>query len=187
MKKLTLLLALIVCVTVGSVYAAWIYTGTSLDAINPGLTHGMTTATTDAKIGTLAVVDNGITIEIDQATATDYHANLLISGSITVSFTPNLGAPEEVVNNAVPAQMTILVTNPQSYDETPIYKLNTPSSVDLVWEKQTDGSFLATVSASQIDAILDLGGEFVLDTHAKYQAFDAQRSQITLTAQFSQK
>jgi len=188
MKKLTLLLALIVCVTVGSVYAAWIYTGSTVSVAERPLSHGMATATTNGDIGILTVVHNDIDIKIDQTAVGDYRAKLVITGSIQVKFTPNDGAPEDAVNNAVPAQMTVYATNVNEnlYEGSPIYVINTPS-VDLTWVKQTDGTFLATVDAGTIDSMLDLGGEFVLETHARWQAFDALEKKITLNAQFSKK
>ena len=188
MKKLTLLLALIVCVTVGSVYAAWIYTGSTVSTADRTLSHGMATATTDGDIGILKVVHNDIDVKIDQTAVGDYRANLVITGSIQVSFTPNDGAPADAVNNAVPAQIALYVKNADAnlYEGSPIYVISTPS-VDLTWEKQTDGTFLATVDAATIDSMLDLGAEFVLETHAKWQTFHDLEENITLTAQFSKK
>ena len=188
MKKLTLLLALIVCVTVGSVYAAWIYTGSTVSTADRTLSHGMATATTDGDIGTLKVVHNDIDIKIDQTATGDYRAKLVITGSIQVSFTPNDGAPADAVNNAVPAQIALYAKNTDTnlYEGSPIYVVN-GGPVDLSWEKQADGTFLATVDAATIDSMLDLGAEFVLETHAKWQAFHNLEENVTLTAQFSKK
>ena len=197
MKKLTLLLALIVCVTVGSVYAAWICTGSTVSTADRTLSHGMATATTDGDIGTLKVVHNDIDIKIDQTAVGDYRANLVITGSIQVSFTPNDGAPADAVNNAVPAdavnnavpaQIALYAKNTDTnlYEGSPIYVVN-GGPVDLSWEKQADGTFLATVDAATIDSMLDLGAEFVLETHAKWQAFHDLEENVTLTAQFSKK
>jgi hypothetical protein len=188
MKKLTLLVALIVCVTVGSVYAAWIYTGSTVSTADRTLSHGMATATTDGDIGILTVVHNDVDIKIDQTAVGNYLANLVITGSIQVRFTPNDGAPSDAVNNAIPAQMSLYAKNLDTnmYEGSPIYAI-IDESVDLVWEKQADGTFLATVDAATIDGMLDLGAAFELETHAKWQTFHDLEEKITLTAQFSKK
>ena len=189
MKKLSVLILLILCVTVGGAYAAWSYTGSTVSSVDRTISHGMTTATTDGDVGLLKIVSNDVDVAIDQTAEENYLAKLVITGSITVSFTPYPGAPEDVKNNGISAAATLYTKNADvnKYEEKEIYVSPVGSAVDLVWEKQLDGSFLATVSASQIDSLLDLGSDFVLDTHAKYVAFHALEENITLTVVFSQK
>ncbi len=190
MKKISVLIALILCVTIGGVYAAWIYTGSTVSVADRTLSHGMATATTDGDVGILKVVHNDIDIKIDQTAVGDYRANLVITGSITVSFTPNDGAPENVINNAVPAKCALYIKNADTnlYGGSHIYVLTTVPYIDLAWgEKKADGSFEATVDAADIDSLIDLGAEFVLDTHAEWTEFHALEENITITAQFSQK
>jgi len=188
-KKISILITLILCVTIGGVYAAWAYTGTNVSSVDQTVSHGMTTATTDSDVGVLEVVHNDVNVVIDQTAVGNYLAKLVITGSITVKFTPNLGAPTEVVNNAIPAKATLYTKNAAEniYEGSEIYVSPTDSYVDLVWEKQLDGSFEATVSAAEIDTLLDLGANFVLDTHAKYEAFHNLEENVTLSIQFSQK
>ena len=189
MKKISVLITLILCVTIGGVYAAWAYTGSTVSSVDRTVSHGLTTATTDGDVGILEVVHNDVDVSIDQTAVGNYLAKLVITGSITVKFTPNAGAPTDVVNNAISAKATLYTKNAaaNAYEGSEIYVSPADSYVDLVWEKQTDGSFLATVSAAEIDTLLDLGADFVLDTHAKYQAFHSLEENVTLTVQFSQK
>lgn len=189
MKKISLIVLLIMCVTIGGVYAAWSYTGSTVSTTDRTLSHGMATATTDGDVGLLKVVHNDIDVKIDQTAPGNYLANLVITGSVTVSFTPNAGAPESVVNDAIAAQATIYTKNADTnmYEGKEIYVSPAGSHIDLVWEKQLDGSFLATVNANDIAEILQLGGEFVLDTHAKYQTFHALEENVTLTILFAAK
>lgn len=188
MKKISVLIALILCVTIGGVYAAWIYTGSTVSVAERTVSHGMATATTEGDVGILKVVHNDADIKIDQTAVGNYLANLVITGSITVSFTPNPGAPDNVVENAVPAQCILSLGNIDAnlYDGKPIYSV-TGAGIDIVWEKQDDGTFTGNVTAAQIDSVLDLGDVFELDTHAKWTAFHALEKNITITAQFSQK
>ena len=188
MKKISVLVMLILCVTIGGVYAAWSYTGTTVSTAERTLSHGMATATTEGDVGILKVIHNDIDIKIDQTATGNYNANLVITGSIQVSFTPNPGAPDDVVDNAVSAKCVLSVNNADAnpYEGNPIY-VASADEIDLVWEKQDDGTFLATVSAAQVDSILDLGATFNLDTHEKWTEFHALEKNITITAQFSQK
>ena len=189
MKKISVLITLILCVTIGGVYAAWAYTGSTVSSVDRTVSHGLTTATTDGDVGIFEVIHNDVDVAIDQTAAGNYLAKLVITGSIAVKFTPNAGAPTDVVNNAISAKATLYTKNAaeNAYEGSEIYVSPADSYVDLVWEKQTDGSFLATVSAAEIDTLLDLGADFVLDTHAKYQAFHSLEENVTLTVQFSQK
>ena len=189
MKKISVLITLILCVTIGGVYAAWAYTGSTVSSVDRTVSHGLTTATTDGDVGILEVVHNDVDVSIDQTAEGNYLAKLVITGSITVKFTPNAGAPTDVVNNAISAKATLYTKNAaaNAYEGSEIYVSPADSYVDLVWEKQLDGSFLATVTAAEIDTLLDLGADFVLDTHAKYQAFHGLEENVTLTVQFSQK
>jgi len=88
MKKLTLLVALILCVTIGGVYAAWTYTGNTMGTASRSLSHGMATATTEGNVGLYKIEHNDIDIKIDQTAPENYTAKLVITGSVTVSFTP---------------------------------------------------------------------------------------------------
>ena len=188
MKKISVLMALILCVTIGSVYAAWSYTGTTVSSVDRTISHGMTTATTDGDVGIMPIVDNNVDVAVDQTAVGNYLAKLVITGSVTVKFTPNPGAPENVINNAIDAEANVYIQNAAAnmYNGAEIY-VATDNVVELVWEKQTDGTFLATVTGDQIDTLLDLGADFILDTHAKYQAFHALEEKLTLSIIFSQK
>ena len=189
MKKIPVLIMLILCVTFGSVYAAWIYTGQSVSSVDRTISHGMTTATTDGDVGIIEVINNTVDIAIDQTAPGNYLAKLSITGEITVRFTPNPGAPEDIVNNAIAVCATLYTKNAaeNKYEDTEIYVSPEGSFVDLVWEKQDNGSFLATVNAGEIDSMLDLGGDFVLDTHAKYNTFHNLEENITLSLLFAKK
>ncbi len=188
MKRLSILVALILCVTIGGVYAAWLYTGSTVSSVDRTISHGLTTATTDGDVGIFRVKSNTVDIAIDQTAEDNYLAKLVITGQVVVSFTPNPGAPEDVINNAVSAVATVYTKNAEAnlYDGSPIYSSPAGSKVALVWEKLPDGTFEATITAEQIDTLLDLGAEFVLDSHADYLAFHELEENITITLAISQ-
>ena len=80
MKKISVLITLILCVTIGGVYAAWAYTGSTVSSVDKTVSHGMTTATTDGDVGILEVVQNDVDVSIDQTAVGNYLAKLVITG-----------------------------------------------------------------------------------------------------------
>ena len=188
MKKITTLIALILCVTIGGVYAAWTYTGNTVSSVDRTVSHGLTTTILDGDVGLLQIVSNSADIAIDQTDVGNYTAKLVVTGEIVVKFTPNTGADQAVLDNAVPVKATLYTKNAESnlYEGAPIYVSPADSYVDIAWEKQEDGTFLGTLSAAQIDTLIDLGGSFYLDTLTEYNAFHALEENITLTVMFSQ-
>lgn len=184
MKKLSTLIALILCVTIGGVYATWTYTGSTITSVDRTLSHGMAASVTEGDVGVFEITNNNVDISIDQTAAGNYSAKLVITGGVTVTFTPNAGAPEDVINNAIPTHAVIYTKNAEAnkYEGSEIYvKNSTTSEIDLSWVKGSDGKFTANITAEQIDSLLDLGADFVLDTEAKYQEFHALEEGVTIT------
>lgn len=89
MKKLSLLISLILCVTIGGVYAAWHYAGTSAGGVHHHINNiSLADINTETTIGTYSVKDgdDNVLIQIDQKSqvvgAYDYDTVLKITGSI---------------------------------------------------------------------------------------------------------
>lgn len=105
MKKLSILIALCLLVTVGGVYATWSYaTGTVASAeTTPTISlSGLGTATDK---GTIAVTLDGASIVIDQADAA-YNPKLVTAGSVKATFTPAAGASANVLDG-IKAKYTV--------------------------------------------------------------------------------
>lgn len=164
MKKLSALIALFLCVTIGGVYATWTYAGN--DDINDALYEAKVTvadAVYSGANGTFKVESN-LVLEIDQANI--HHEAVLnfkpqTEGDtiyLKVTFTPNKGvASDDIVNNAVPAELYFTTTTAMeytidadgNYDATgtavEVFKFTNPSNNRLdntfTWTKQADGTF----------------------------------------------
>ena len=106
MKKLSLLLAAALCVTIGGVYATWNYAQKTATSVESKLSAQLE-LTADAEKGSIAVDANNLTLVIDDIGAADYVAELVFSASLSVSFTPAVGADEVVAQQGVPLQITI--------------------------------------------------------------------------------
>lgn len=187
MKKLSLLVALALLITVSGVYAVWTYGGGTMNGVNTELSHGMATATTDANAGHMEITNNSVMITIDQKASNDYTAVLHLQGSITVTFTPHAGASDTIKAQALPAEAVLSTTGVAEYMGTKIYKVDS-TAIPLVWgEKKGDGTFDAVITADQIDSHLDLNANFVLDTHAEYLAFQAEEDNADILITFQPK
>lgn len=187
MKKLSLLIALCMLVSIGGVYAVWTYAGANVSSVDRTLNHGLTAANSDTAAGTFAFVNNNIDIAIDPTEEGGYIAGLVITGSVEVKFTPSAGASDNVKNNAVPAEAVIYLTDSATnmYGGKEIYVVK-DEPIALTWTSNGDGTFTATITADQIKSILSLNGEFVLDTLAKYDAFHDVEEHVVISIKIQQ-
>ncbi len=179
MKKLSALIAMLLCVTIGGVYAAWTYAGTN-DIADVYYETKVTIA--DVQLtganGTYKIESN-LVITVDQRDANHYAK--LVYGSnndsdpyLKVTFTPSANAPDDVKKNAVDSELYFgySTTTPMQYkiDEygnysesgTPIniFVLNPTSNGNLDknidWVKESDGTFTYTLQVSQIENMIKL-------------------------------
>ena len=97
MKKLGLLIAMILCVTIGGVYAAWVYPQS--DDVADVTHHTILTlpdATFSGTYGTYAVTpSDDFAMTIDPEAGTTHTTALYITGSITISLNQTLLQPQK--------------------------------------------------------------------------------------------
>ncbi len=192
MKKLTLLIALLLCVTITGVYAAWTYAGTN-DIADAFAEAKVTIA--DAELtganGTYKIESN-LVLTIDQAN-NDHEAKLVFSSNnsdpvyLKITFTPAQNAPQTIKDNAVPSELYFGVTTAMQYkmdaegnyseDGTPvdIFEFANPGNDELdnliIWEKQSDGTFTCTFDQDYLESQIALSQTFVLDLKSEHDAF----------------
>ena len=192
MKKLSLLIALCMLLTIGGVYATWSYVG-STDIIDAYAESKVTI--TDAIIeGTYGIykIDSNLVLTVDQAN--DNHEAELVFGSnndqpvyLTVTFTPSVNAPKAIKENAVESELYFGVTTPMQYkmdadgnyseSGTPvdIFKFKNSGNGELdnefTWTKNDDGTFTYTLDAEALKKEISLSQTFVLDVRAEHDAF----------------
>lgn len=199
MKKLSILIALILCATIGGVYAAWTYAGT--DDIADAYSEAKITIT-DAELsganGTYKIESN-LVLWVDQADSNHYAKLVFESNNssdifLTVTFTPSVNAPDNIKENAVPSEfyfttstaMTYSVDAQGNYKEdgtaVPILVFSNPSdgvfSKNFEWTKQSNGTFTYTLDQAALEGMITLnqdvngtGKTFRLDTKAEHDAF----------------
>lgn len=192
MKKLSLLIALCMLLTVGGVYATWTYTqatDVADEAVNMSLNLG--TVAYIGTYGTYSINQDSLKLTIDPKAGTTHTTALTVSGEVVITFTPNTYAPEEVKQDAVASTFAFTLANPSwLYDDDttdgeaakPIVVLAHPEAHNITWTKQGDGSFTMTLDAAAIAEHIQLT-EFNLDTKSDYDAYNTVLGQgsIVLT------
>ena len=196
MKKLSILIALILCATIGGVYATWNYAETT--DITDGYYEIKATiadAVMEGANGTYTVTSNAVII-IDDAN-NDKEAELVFkSNSVTdpneevfvkITFTPAAHATPEIKQNAVESEIYYGVTSEMkapvdangNYSETGTLKdifvfsnvKNGTLEPNVVWNENGDGGFEYTLDKAALEDAIKLNGKFILNTKADHDAF----------------
>ena len=192
MKKLTLLLALMLVVTIGGVYATWSYAGTNDIADAYAETKvTITDAVLTGANGTYAIESN-LVIHVDQKND-DHEAELVFASNngdpifLKVTFVPSASAPQDIKNNAVPSElyfgtttdMTYKIDGDGNYDAngtpTKILKFKNESDGNFSEHRtrspEADGSFTDTLDEAALKEQIQLSRTFVLDIKGEHDAF----------------
>lgn len=114
-KKLGVVAALAMIVTVGGVYAQWSYSQAPAGGMGGTKAIELSGVSTTTKTGVINVNTDHFTIEIDDADK-DYYGELVLSGTVTVTFTPNPGVDEDVENQGIPMQMVLSSANGVNFE-----------------------------------------------------------------------
>ena len=182
-RVLSLLIALAILITVGGVYATWLYAETDMTAVHGHIgSFGLASAEINNSKGTFTVDASSAHLVIDQNSANDYTAKLSATGNIVVKFTPST-----IFSNSNPDLTTFnveyaLVTDnadPTNYkandgtgEKALFTKFDTATQTTLPLVKTGD-FYTATVDASVLLDLIQIN-TFELDTYTKYTAFSAQ-------------
>ena len=183
MKKLTTIIALALVLTIGGVYAAWNYFqgGASGATAQPRI--GMATVSYNGEKGSITADTTALTLLVDDMSTVagsgvnkQHTAGLTGVGQITINFTANPGADQDVMDNGIKMQATITITKVNDQSD---YNGKEALSVSADASKTTfllnNGVACKTTTIDYqtiIDAlVLYEGEELILDTKAKYDAF----------------
>lgn len=185
MKKLSLLIALCMLLTIGGVYATWSYVGTT-DIIDAYSESKVTIADAVSE-GTYGIykVESNLVLTVDQAND-NHEAELVFESNngqpvyLKVTFTPNAHAPQAIKESAVPSELYFGVTTPMQYavdDQTTVdiftFKNAGNGVLDhtFTWTKNADGTFTYELDADALKEEISLSQTFVLDVKAEHDAF----------------
>lgn len=118
MKRLGLIIAMALVLTVGGVYATFNYAQDNVDPVNATLTKAIAGTNTETAKGTIAIDASGFTIRVDDKGVLENgegNGTLVTGyrnqGTVKVTFTPAKGADETVTNEGVTLKLTISFSN----------------------------------------------------------------------------
>ncbi len=197
MKKLSLLIAMILFVTIGGVYATWTYTqNTDVADETVNMTMNLTDVAYSGSYGTYKIDTSDVKMTIDPKPGTTHITALTIKGDIVITFTPNSVAPQEVKENGVESTFQFGLTNASwtfndEEDATnaesakPIVTLTHAEAESIDWgTPASNGVFTFVISAEDLAGHISLT-EFNLDTKAKYDLFNSALGQGQITISVS--
>lgn len=178
MKKLSILIALMLCITIGGVYATWTYTQTTDVADESvGAAMNLTGVAYAGSYGTYEIDKSTLALTIDPKSGSTHTTALHVAGEIVVTFTPSNVAPVEIKDHGVPTTFSFALSNNNwtfddnhGYGSKKIISLNHTGTHNVVWVPEEDGTFTFTLDAAAIAEHLNLT-EFVLDTKTLYDAY----------------
>ena len=180
MKRFAILMALILCVTVGGVFANWVYTEGTTASVEDNITFGMSPATSTTTRGVFTVGDNNLTMHIDQKAQKDYTAVLVIDGQVTFTFTPDenydMGGFAATYELSLPVGSNVFANtyDGSSYagdtagEKSIIKKFDTTAQTLTFTDANADGVYEATVTDDMIKSLIELN-DFSLDTYAEWE------------------
>lgn len=98
-KKLSMLAAMALCVTVGGVYATWIYATQAVPTAYATMSITLTGTSTGGQAGTLTIAGTNVGLKIDDPADGGIHQAALqydATGKFTITFTPNANAESDI-------------------------------------------------------------------------------------------
>ena len=182
MRKLSILIALILCVTIGGVYATWTYPGNSIGNVSQDIGNNMAAVTFEGAYGEYNVQSNTLALVIDKA-ANSYDTELKYEGSLVFTFTPHDNIDGTQLAAALGA--TVSVTGADldlaKYEgndiwqlaATPSFTLNAANNGDWTYTNNNNTKiYTCEIECSELEEIITMARVFTLNNHSAYHTFD---------------
>ena len=187
MKRLSLIIALALVVTIGGVFAVWHYDRGEV-SLEISRSATMAAIQSDTSKGVIAIVDsepNNLKFLVDDIDTKDYIAALVPSGSITVKFSPAANADQVVINNGIKMKATVTLQGEKhQYDSKDIFTVKATNSFELNNGVATKDNVVIT--AEQIANCLTFVDGVVLDSYEDNVAFENAMKTYTIVVTISE-
>ena len=120
MKKLSLLIALCMLLSIGGVYATWVYTDATMEPAHHHLALNMASVTSNVNKGSIVVLAaaegaSTLKITLDDLDERDHVAEAVINGHIDIIFLPNASVSQDVAERGVELQIEVMQKTPVQY------------------------------------------------------------------------
>lgn len=185
MRKLSLLIALALIVTISGVYAAWNYSQGATAANEITREINMAQVVTSGNKGTISAAPTNVAFLVDNGG--EYKTVLKGTGHFDITFAPNQGADESVTASGIKMIATITVgvksgaTNLTYNGVVPITEKE-ENEIDLT---PNGPSLTAKLEVTDILECIELA-DVVLDTHAKNVAYHSILANYTIVITVSE-
>ena len=177
MKKLSLLIALCILLTIGGVYATWIYSGNQIDAQTTPFVSKMGGLDHEGNSGSYTFTENSLEFSVEpDSQDTKITTIAWNNGSITLVFTPKGDINDTMLANALNATLTVELASSSAgeYKGETIYTVDPAFALvltDTDWTNHNDGQYYTyTITAAEIQDAISIG-EFHLPSEDDYNDF----------------
>ena len=186
MKKLSLLIALMLCVTIGGVYATWSYAGTNDIADQYAEVKATLTPISYMGESGTYVIETNLVLTIDDPDESDHVAELVYGSNndaapyIKVTFTAADHASPAIKAGAVESEIYFKTSTTMEYKNSQgttvdIFKFSNPGDGELNnvfdWTPAGTNVFTYTMDLAAIQDAIQLNDTFILGTPTEYEAF----------------
>lgn len=179
MKKLSLLIALCMLLTISGVYATWIYSGNLIDTQTEPFVSKMGGLDHTGNSGSYSFTANSLDFAVEPDSQ-DTKITTIVwgTGSMTLVFTPKGDINDAMLAKALTATLTVEQASSTlgEYDDTDVYTIAENFKVSLTsenWTSHNDGEYYTyTITAATIKDAISIG-QFHLPTEDEYVAFKA--------------
>ncbi len=179
MKKFSLLIALCILLSIGGVYATWIYSGNQIDAQTTPFVSKMGGLDHEGNSGSYTFTENSLEFSVEPDSQDTKITTLVwTDGTIKLVFTPKGDINDAMLNKALSATLTVELASSTAgtYDGEDIYTIDSNFKVVLTstdWTEHNDGEYYTyTITADTIDDAISIGS-FHLPSEDDYTNFKA--------------
>ena len=169
-KLISIAIALALTLTVGGVYASFIYSQATPDAVSTNWqTNVISEAVTTGKKGTITVTVNTLTLKVDNKA--DNKTGLdKITGILQANFIPATGADADVITNGIAWGVKITFTNNTFRSQNILTTTTTGATWNNVALNSGAKSLSVTIDEAALTGLIDVT-EFELPTYSDYLAY----------------
>lgn len=192
-RRLTVAIVMALVLTVGGVYATFVYAQNTPDAKASSFKSNVIgDVDTTEKKGEITLGTNTLTLKVDggdtSSSSTKNHTvSSSFTGSVTATFTPAENADEDVQDNGIAWKITITIGGTNAYDDgqgAGEQTILTLTKTDVVLNNGAK-SKTVTVNAADIKDCISVTN-FYLKTAAKYSDYKDAFEATTITITFSE-
>ena len=183
MKKLGIIIALALVITISGVYATWNYTvanGNVTDATESSTITLTAKSETELDSGTITIKENTVKIEVDDDGS--HNAKLNITGKLVISFTGNSGTSTPV--NGLNLKVTA-TDNCGEYNSSKVFKYTELVAGREVGDDSNAAYPTWTIEGDELATLIALNGTISAPTAADYDNLSTAIANKTITVTVS--